>query len=141
MENRIKKKVTLYVNQFKDDIVSKMNEVDINKDTMQEITTYVTNYGRLNFNEEDFSKRKRVKNHVPEHDRCIAKRSDGEQCTRRKKDTDNYCGTHQKCRPHGCVVGTVKSRVNLNVVNNEGIMHYESDGGRIYRAEGVLLNS
>ena len=47
-------------------------------------------------------KRKRVKNVVHLSDRCCAKRANGEQCTRRRKDTTTeYCGTHLKGTPHG----------------------------------------
>ena len=46
----------------------------------------------LKLDKTDFQKRKRVKNVVPLHDRCIACRANGEQCTRRRKGDSEYCG-------------------------------------------------
>ena len=40
---------------------------------------------------------------VPSSERCMAKRANGEQCTRRKKQDSCYCGTHTKGTPHGTV--------------------------------------
>ena len=36
------------------------------------------------------------KNFVPINERCCACRANGEQCTRRKQEGINYCGTHFK---------------------------------------------
>ena len=57
----------------------------------------------LKLDKTDFQKRKRVKNVVPLHDRCIACRANGEQCTRRRKGDSEYCGTHIKGTPHGII--------------------------------------
>tara|TARA_B100000282_G_C31733669_1_gene492294 strand:+ start:1800 stop:2057 length:258 start_codon:yes stop_codon:yes gene_type:complete len=40
---------------------------------------------------------------VPSSEKCQAKRSNGIQCTRRKKQDSCYCGTHIKGTPHGTV--------------------------------------
>jgi len=145
MENRIKKKVTSYINQFKDDIVTEMNSLQVNTDDnterMQKLAHYVTTYTRLNLLDDDFSKRKRVKNHVPQYDRCSAKRADGCQCTRRKKDSDNYCGTHLKGTPHGEIMqseGDKKKKVELTIINDKGISHYVDANGKQFSAEMVM---
>ena len=57
---------------------------------MPESLKYIYDYERLTLNKDDFMKRKRVKNSVPFCDRCCAKRASGEQCTRRKKEEDEY---------------------------------------------------
>ena len=57
----------------------------------------------LKLDKTDFQKRKRVKNVVPLHDRCIACRANGEQCTRRRKGDSQFCGTHIKGTPHGVI--------------------------------------
>lgn len=143
MENRIKKKVAGYTNQFKDDLISeihKLNE-ESNEFNSQKLLGFIANYSRLNFNDDDFSKRKRVKNHVPEYDRCGAKRADGLQCTRRKKCDHQYCGTHLKGTPHGEVSVNIvkpKKKVELTLVNVDGIIHYVDDNGKQYSAESVL---
>ena len=37
---------------------------------------------------------------MPYFDRCVGKKASGEQCTRRKKDNYDLCGTHIKGTPH-----------------------------------------
>ena len=137
MENRIRKKVNTYLNVFKDEIMktvsSKQNNVDI--------LNFISSYPRLSLEEDDFSKRKRVKNHVPQYDRCVAKRADGQQCTRRKKEDTFYCGTHMKGTPHGEINKDVihqKKKVELTIRYENGIPHYMDDNGKIYPAEDVL---
>jgi hypothetical protein len=145
MENRIKKKVTSYINKFKDDIVTEMNSIQLNVDgnteKVQKLAHYITTYSRLNLLDDDFSKRKRVKNHVPQYDRCSAKRADGCQCTRRKKDGDDHCGTHLKGTPHGEITqneGDKKKKVELTIINDKGISHYVDSAGKQFSAEMVM---
>ena len=40
---------------------------------------------------------------VPSSEKCNAKRANGTQCTRRKKQDSCYCGTHIKGTPHGTI--------------------------------------
>ena len=139
MENRIKKKVTLYVNSFKDNVMAKINpEIEGNG----ELINFISAYPRLTFIEDDFSKRKRIKNHVPEYDRCAACRADGAQCTRRKKEGDMYCGTHLKGTPHGEVKQNTENnltKIELQVKNDiHGIYHYVDNNKKQYPAEKVL---
>ena len=51
----------------------------------KQLTKFVYEYEKLKMTKEDFMKRKRVKNMVPSQQRCLAKRANGEQCTRKKK--------------------------------------------------------
>ena len=97
MERRLNKKVETYIATFKDSIREKTSLMGIssNEQTNQ-LLQYIYDYERLTFNKEDFQKRKRVKNFVPIFDRCCAKRASNEQCTRRKKEEFEYCGTHLK---------------------------------------------
>lgn len=138
MENRIKKKITAYINAFKDDIIHEIVE-HLGAKESHDLVSYITSYAHLHLEVDDFSKRKRVKNHVPEYDRCTAKRADGTQCTRRKKTEHDYCGTHIKGRPHGVLSGDGRRRIELTVNTVRGINHYMSDDGKIYPAESVLV--
>lgn len=144
MENRVKKKITNYVNSFKDDLAKVLNDQDIDVAVRQAMMQYITSYERLHLTEDDFSKRKRVKNHVPEYDRCCARRADGMQCTRKRKDEHEYCGTHLKGTPHGELkieASNAKKKLNLSLVMCDGISHYTDENGKIYSAEFVLNNS
>jgi hypothetical protein len=140
MENRVKKKINGYFNVFKDDIVNQLSEVN-DPELKLKLVSYISEYPRMNFTDEDFSKRKRVKNHVPEYDRCGAKRADGLQCTRRKKDSDMFCGTHLKGTPHGEIgheILNARKKVELTLHETNGISHYTDDTGKQYSAEMVL---
>jgi hypothetical protein len=48
-------------------------------------------------------KKKRNKNIKPKEDICIAKKADGMQCTRKKRDNSLYCGKHCNNQKFGSV--------------------------------------
>ena len=60
----------------------------------------------MELTQEDFVKRKRIKNSVPLYERCMALKSNGKQCTRRKKGNCKFCGTHIKGTQNGVVNNT-----------------------------------
>lgn len=109
MEKKLNKKVQEYQLEFKNNIkkwlqeqkikiVQENNETDKTSDFLK----YVFDYTTFEFTKDDFQKRKRAKNTVPQNEKCIANRSSGEQCTRRRKPGhDLLCGTHLKGTPHG----------------------------------------
>lgn len=94
---------------------------------------------------EDGTKRKRIKNVVPLFDRCVAKRANGEQCTRRKKEGEGYCGTHIKGRPHGCVnemdeTVVTNKKVEVWIQEIKGIVYYVDANKNVYDPEDILAN-
>ena len=125
MERRIGTKIDSYTIAFKDEVASKLRDLNAavsvvsnakhnaadSKDKDQQmqnqqvdslfkqIISFVYDYEKLKLTKEDFMKRKRVKNIVPAQHRCHAKRANGEQCTRKKKMGCDYCGTHTKGVP------------------------------------------
>ena len=102
MEKRINKKVETYITTFKDSIRTKINSLNLdNKIIQNDLLEYVYDYQRLVISKDDIVKRKRIKNSIPLDNRCNAKRANGEQCTRRRKDNCEFCGTHIKGTPHG----------------------------------------
>ena len=106
MERRINKKIDDYIRTFKSDLVSHLSCHCCNNDLTNNLSEYIYNYEGLQLDKESFSKRKRVKNSVPIYERCNAKRANGEQCTRRRKDGEKFCGTHSKGTPHGFIDDT-----------------------------------
>jgi len=105
----------------------------------------VTDYDKFTVCGDDLVKRKRVKNSVPLFDRCIAKRANGEQCTRRKKEGEGYCGTHIKGRPHGSVNETAENmvtnkKVEVWVQEIKGIVYYVDADKNVYDPEDILAN-
>ena len=84
-------------------------------------------------------KKKRNKHQIPLNERCLAKKSGGEQCTRRKKHDHDFCGTHIKGRPHGQttdVVNTFK-KVNVYAEDIDGIIYFIDDNENVYNSEDV----
>jgi hypothetical protein len=147
MEKRLNKKIDLYITQFKDNIKDKVSQLGLSKDEdMNKLLQYIYDYDRLSLTKDDFMKRKRVKNFVPIFDRCCAKRATSEQCTRRKKEGFEYCGTHMKGTPHG-IINTQENEVKINTQKIEvwaqdiqGIIYYIDKFNNVYQAEDIVVN-
>ena len=158
MERRANKKTELYITDFKNNIRDKSIGLGINHDKINILLQYVYDYERLVFDKDDFVKRKRVKNSVPCLDRCCAKRANDEQCTRRKRDDSEYCGTHLKGTPHGDIENTIINQNNgsssSSITSNlqhvqkieiwgqdiQGIIYYLDKNGNVYQAEDIIIN-
>lgn len=146
MEKRLNKKVECYITSFKDSIREKATQMDmIKNEQVSQLLQYIYDYDRLSFNKEDFQKRKRVKNFVPIFDRCCAKRASCEQCTRRRKDDSEYCGTHLKGTPHGIVnvqnePKNTTQKVEVYAQDIQGIIYYIDKNNNVYQAEDIISN-
>lgn len=147
MERRLNKKINDYVHVFKTDLVEKIQALKStdNHTVMTELTNYVYQYTNFELNKDDFMKRKRVKSMVPVYERCCAKRASGEQCTRRKKDDCQYCGTHSKGIPHGMISDKEPSSniktVEVNAIDIKGIVYYLDNIGNVYDTEDIISNN
>lgn len=146
MERRLNKKLESYITNFKDSIRDKVTQMGMSKNEQtNQLLQFIYDYDRLSFNKEDFQKRKRVKNFVPIFDRCCAKRASNEQCTRRKKEDSEYCGTHMKGTPHGVidVQGEPKNnsqKVEVWAQDIKGIIYYIDKNNNVYQAEDIISN-
>ena len=148
MERRLNKKLETYITTFKDSIREKCTQLGLNSDMKStQLLQYIYDYDRLSFNKEDFQKRKRVKNFVPVYDRCCAKRANDEQCTRRRKDGSEYCGTHVKGTPHGIVVENANEqqknnthKVEVWVQDIQGIVYYIDNSNNVYDTADIIKN-
>lgn len=146
MERRLNKKFEDYITSFKNDIRDKINTIKFEEnDKINELMGYVYDYERLVFKKEDISKRKRVKNTIPETNRCNARRANNEQCTRRKKDGCEYCGTHIKGAPHGLITENISYNevaCKLEIIAQEigGIVYYIDENTNVYNTEDVMNN-
>ncbi len=147
MERRLNKKVETYVTNFKDNIREKITQLSIanEEDKINQLLQFIYDYDRLTFNKDDFVKRKRVKNFVPIFDRCCAKRATNEQCTRRKKEGSEYCGTHLKGTPHGIIDNQNEEKVNIQKIevwaqDIQGIIYYIDNFNNVYQAEDIVVN-
>ena len=159
MEKRINTKARIYLQKFKDDIrdsiISTFKPPDdaLGQYTVGESQTknissilqYLYDYQPLEFEKVDFQKRKRIKNVVPLYERCCALRANKEQCTRRKKGDDKFCGTHIKGTPHGEInqINTVVSHTKKEVWAQDikGIIYYIDKEGNVYDPQDIIENN
>lgn len=177
MERKISAKIDTYIIDLKDALSSKIRELgtaasaaaaseSIGNTTdgftggttagtaidqlCKQLTKFVYEYEKLKLTKEDFMKRKRVKNMVPIQQRCLAKRANGEQCTRKKKEGCDYCGTHTKGVPCSIMddekdgVDNPKlnqQNVNIWVQNIKGIEYFIDGSQNVYKHEDVINNS
>lgn len=153
----MKKLDDFFVN-FKNDIKTKSEEFglyhkDNNNETNENINKliqFVFDYKRFDLTKDDFLKRKRSKSSVENSERCCAKRANGEQCTRRKKENDLYCGTHIKGIPHGyCgetesnddkIVENKQHAINIWAQEIKGIIFYIDSEFNVYKMEDIMSN-
>jgi hypothetical protein len=142
MERRVNKRVDTYMMNFKENIKEKMEMLGVKNDILLQ---YIYDYDRIEFTQDDFMKRKRVKNVVPIFDRCCAKRANSEQCTRRKRVEEEYCGTHMKGIPHGIIDNKEDTKettykVEVWAQDIQGIIYYIDKTGNVYQAEDIVNN-
>ena len=129
MERRLNKKINDYVHDFKKNVIEQIQSVNKNNQgDMIGVINYIYQYDKFEVSKDDFMKRKRVKSMVPVYERCCAKRANGEQCTRRKKNDCQYCGTHSKGTPHGMISDQepqfTTTKVEVNAIDIKGIVYY-----------------
>ena len=110
MNKRVNDKVSMYLVEMKGNLRNIIQQVmdgpdasDEQRKKVADLIGYIYEYPRLVLSEEDFAKRKREKNLIPLLNRCCAVRSCGSQCTRKRKDSSEFCGPHYKGTPHGCI--------------------------------------
>jgi len=146
MESRVTTKITNYIDDFKTEIKEWVENKDtIDFSTKSEILKFIYDYESLTLEKEDFSKRKRIKSVVPYYLRCMAKRANGEQCTRKKKNDACYCGTHDKNRPHGeidslPVEENKLKKMEVWLQEITGILYYIDAYNNIYLTEDIIAN-
>ena len=144
MEKRISAIVNSHVNEYKDQLNEcvKKNSILLEND---ELIAIINNIKCINLSNEDFMKRKRVKSVVAQYMRCIAKRANGEQCSRKKRESCKYCGTHEKNRPHGEISDSVAPENNLTKIEVKlqeinGVLYYIDNNNNIYCTEDIVIN-
>jgi len=142
MEKRIKQRVTDYIGNLKKEFQEYITQLDINDSVKHQLYNYIHDYTTLELTKDDFVRRKRVKNVVPLYDRCRAKRANGEQCTRRKKEGETYCGTHTKGQPHGVITEnethvSVK-KIVVKAQDIRGIIYYVDEDKNVYDPYDIM---
>jgi len=144
MEKRINKKIDTWRCTFKNDICTMIQSNVKDLQLQRELAEYVNGYESIVITKEDLAKRKRVKNMVPLCDQCCALRANGEQCTRRRKGEDKFCGTHVKGTPNGEIKDNppMKTHKKIQVWIQEirGISYYIDNSNNIYDHHDIVNN-
>lgn len=146
MEKRFNVKLDAYISSFKKDVCTQISEIGFeNQAQVSRILEYIFEYDKLSMTKDDFIKRKRIKNTIPLDNRCNAKRANNEQCTRHRKDNNEYCGTHIKGTPHGVINHNVNyelltKSIEVLAVNIDGITYYIDEFNHVYDTEDIMNN-
>ncbi len=124
MKKKITTKVDNYIIDFKNSIKDYIqdnkleikNSINEDENEISNFLKFVYDYKSIEFDSEDFQKRKRIKNKVPDFNRCCALKSNGERCSRKVKEEGqtNYCGTHIKGIPYGSILDTSAAETKQN---------------------------
>lgn len=142
MEKKLNSRSELFLTAFKDNIRAKIIELKFeDKSKLNDLLEYVYEYERLIFSKDDLSKRRRVQNSIPTQNRCNAKRADNKQCTRKRKDGFEFCGTHSKGAPHGLaddVCGVCTKKIDVVATDIMGIVYYIDKFNNVYKTEDIL---
>lgn len=120
MRKKITAKVDEYMIDFKNSIKDYFQENNLKvtnnekEDEISDFLKFIYDYKSIEFNQDDFQKRKRIKNKVPDFNRCCALKSNGERCSRKVKEEGqcNYCGTHIKGIPYGSILNSSAAQEN-----------------------------
>ena len=111
-------------------------------DVSESFRQYVESYDAPNLTDDDFQKRKRSALAVPLGERCVAKRSNNEQCSRRRKGGGCFCGTHAKGSPFGEVCASSNEEevhlVDIRTVDICGVFYYVDGMDNVYSPEDIL---
>lgn len=144
MERRLNHKIDDYFSTFKNNIKDKMISLKLlDSEQGNQLLQFIFDFESLTIHKDDLSKRKRFKNIVSGSDRCFAKRANNEQCTRRKKDGCDFCGTHVKGTPHGLVlVKPIQSHHKVDVFAHDfkGIVYFIDSHNHVYNTQDIVAN-
>lgn len=160
MERNIRSKVNKYIENFKENIEgwlsknnahiticnqdNQENDTDqIYKNSVVDFIQYINDYPPIEITKDDFKKRRRIKNTVPDYNKCIALKCNGERCSRKHKNNDTlFCGTHMKGAPYGTIEQESqipkKVKVNLWLEDINGISRYIDNNFNVYSSEDII---
>tara|TARA_Y100000590_G_C15526886_1_gene941608 strand:- start:499 stop:1014 length:516 start_codon:yes stop_codon:yes gene_type:complete len=141
VEERLNKKIEENFDTIKTNIINDLKSLEGLID-VSIIENILKKYKINDITSDDLKKRKRIKNVVPYFDRCVGKKASGEQCTRRKKDNYDLCGTHIKGTPHGKISDNIENIRKITVFAKEikGIVYYIDNSFNVYDTEDVYQN-
>ena len=122
------------------------NVIKHNNDSIIEsIIEYIKSYTIENIEVAEKIKEDPKELYTVNTDICIAKISQGAQCSRKHKKGNVYCGTHIKRQPTGVVDDNVKAanvkltkKIDIWVQLIKGINYYIDENNNVYDPEHIL---
>ena len=145
MEKKVNKKIDDYVLSFKNYIRNKMTELDLVDEKSMSLLQYIFDYEKLEITNEDCHRQKRINATITASERCCARRGNGDQCTRRRKDSNMFCGTHDKNQPYGTIMtnNSVDDNhtIEVFVYDFKGVVHYIDNNCNVYNMEDIMKNN
>ena len=145
-----------YFSQFKEDVQKKTSQLCFQqeKQKIQELLEYIYEYPPY-LNESNSQQtnpqppKKRDKPPVTQENRCMAKLSNGGQCSRQRLKEGRLCGSHNKVQPYGLVSISLNTLAKIQAqeqmlshevfaVEIQGLVYYIDHGGNVFRTEDVL---
>ena len=141
MERKIDEQVNTYITRFKEHV---RREILDNSNTANKTVEEIFKFDDFKFDISSINKKKRVRNVIPNDERCIAYRADKDRCTRKKKDGCDVCGTHMKGTPHG-VINSTDVKVNIKKIeiftqDIGGIIYYVDNDKNVYSSNDIMKN-
>ena len=146
-----------YFTQFKEDIQKKVVQLSFQqeKQKIQELLEYIYEYPPCpaehpqNSSHHSQPPKKRVKPPVTQENRCMAKLSNGGQCSRQRLKEGQLCGSHNKVQPYGlvslCPTTLAKHAKEQDLISHEvfaveiqGLVYYIDHGGNVFRTEDIM---
>tara|TARA_Y100000768_G_C23990935_1_gene692860 strand:+ start:11725 stop:12201 length:477 start_codon:yes stop_codon:yes gene_type:complete len=130
----IRETVINYINNFKNTIIEKST-------LTEEVKKLIEEYPDIVISE----KKKRLRNVIPDDERCHAHKASGERCTRKKKCGQNVCGTHLKGIPHGLINDTTPAanqnkKIDVWTQDICGIVYYIDASKNVYSSHDIMKN-
>lgn len=138
MDKRVNQLIENYQCTFRERVRQKALELRDAPNALHTLSEFVINYEPLVLQKEAFaSARSSSKKCIDGNHQCVAKRANGEQCTRRRQSNSNFCGTHKKNAPHG-TVSNPESRIEVWSEEINGIVYYIDAFGNVYSMEDIM---
>ena len=147
MERNLNQKISTHITDLKSNISQwlETNQLTVTdeegKNRMNDLLRNISDFPALELTKDDFKRRVRTKTIIPSYERCCALRLNGEQCTRKNKANERFCGTHLKGLPYGKIQDypqLAQDKIEIHMEEICGIHQYIDTKGNIYSSEDIL---
>jgi hypothetical protein len=129
--------IDTFVDNFKKEV--KKSFIDSNEN---EFNSFIDNYDSFK-NHSILNVKPKMNHSIPSNQRCIARKSINDQCTRRKNKISCFCGTHSKIQPFGFCKDSLDNDCVMRIIvlytqDINGIIYHLDEYFNIYNTEDVI---